>query len=321
MVKLDMFCGLLGAGKTTLIKQMLSGVYPGYRVAIIENEFGKVNLDASELESASIQVRELTSGCICCTVKGDLMNAVGMLIRQEVLDYIIVEASGVADLRALLQVSSQVEGVVINRVITVVNGKKILKLLKVVGNFFMDQIRVSNTVYLNFCEGLSPDAIGEAEKALREINPALKSVSIPLDRIGPDTFPDGETQSVPKSEAPKAFGRLAAGRRMGQVRRAGTGGELSLENWDYVFAKPFTPDQVEHLIRILQDESHHQLWRAKGYLEMTDGSIRKVDYTFGDAFEDDRDTVAEEHKNLLVLIGPELDEQWLEEQFTSLFDE
>lgn len=189
MVKLDLFCGLLGAGKTSLIKKMLSRVYPGHRVAIIENEFGKVNLDAAELKSASIEIRELTSGCICCTVKGDLSQAVALLIQQENPEYIIVEASGVADLRSLLQVCSEVEGIRINRVITVVHGNKILKLLKVVGNFFYDQIRVSNTIFLNFCENLPPEQVEATKQALWEINPELRFVTTALEDIHAGTFP------------------------------------------------------------------------------------------------------------------------------------
>jgi len=315
MVKLDMFCGLLGAGKTSLIKKMLSRVYPGHKVAIIENEFGKVNLDAGELADASISVKELTSGCICCTVKGDLSRAVELLIRQENPEYIIVEASGVADLRSLLQVCAEVEGITVNRVITVVHGNKILKLLKVIGNFFHDQIRVSNTIYLNFCENLTADEIEAAKDALREINPKLQFVSVPLEDIQNDTFPEGQ-RSQPS--APKAFGRLAMGRSLGQLRRGAATTGPDLESWEFSFSKPFTQNRLDKLLSILADTSRHTLWRAKGYLEMADGTIQKVDYTFGDTFQDARDTAPEEHKNLLVLIGPDLDIPWLEQQFDEL---
>jgi len=315
MVKLDMFCGLLGAGKTSLIKQMLSRVYPGHKVAIIENEFGKVNLDAGELESASIQVRELTSGCICCTVKGELSHAIDLLIRQENPEYIIVEASGVADLRSLLQVCAEVKDITVNRVITVIHGNKILKLLKVIGNFFHDQIRVSDTIYLNFCEKLTAEEIEAAKDALREINPKLHFISVPLEEIQHDTFPEG-LHSPPST--PKAFGRLAMGRSLGQLRRGAAITGPDLQSWEFRFSEPFTQPRLEKLLSILADTSRHTLWRAKGYLEMADGTIQKVDYTFGDTFQDIRDTAPEEHKNLLVLIAPDLDTSWLEEQFDFL---
>ena len=315
MAKLDMFCGMLGAGKTTLIKQMLPTVYAGHKVAIIENEFGKVNLDAGELAEASISVKELTSGCVCCTIKGDLKNAVQLLIKQEQPEYIIVEASGVADLRSLIQVCGEAEGVSVNRVITVVNAKKILKLLKVVGNFFRDQLRVSYTIYLNFCEELTQKAISETKNALLDINPALKFVTASLSQIEKDTFPDQAETIVPA--APKAFERLPVGRTLTRTRQE-TSNMADLQSWEVSFLRSFSPAQVEKLISILSDESRHTLWRAKGYLNMEDGSIRKVDYTFGDAFEEDRETVAEENRNLLVLIGPKLDTQWLEEQFEQL---
>ena len=317
MAKLDMFCGMLGAGKTTLIKQMLPTVYAGHKVAIIENEYVKVNLDAGELAEASISVKELTSGCVCCTIKGDLKNAVQLLIQQEEPEYIIVEASGVADLRSLIQVCGEAVGVTVNRVITVVNAKKILKLLKVVGNFFRDQLRVSYTIYLNFSDELTEDAIAETKNALLEINPALKFVTTSLSQIEKDTFPDKAEAIV--HAAPKAFGRLAVGRNLNRTRQQVSSNMPDLQSWEVSFAKSFSPSQVEKLISILSDESRHTLWRAKGYLNMEDGSIRKVDYTFGDAFEEDRETVAEENRNLLVLIGPNLDTQWLEEQFDQIF--
>ena len=319
MVKLDMFCGLLGVGKTTLIKQMLCRVYSGHKVAIIENEFGKVNLDAAELESASIQVRELTSGCICCTVKGDLADAVALLIAQEDPEYILVEASGVADLRSLLQVCTEVEGITINRVITVVHGNKIVKLLRVVGNFFYDQIRVSDTIYLNFCEKLTPEEIDAAKAALLEINPELMFITVPLENIRSDTFPERKGASPSRQvSTPKAFGRFAVGRSLGQLRRREASAGPNLDSWEFTFAAPFTQSRLEKLLSILQDNSHHILWRAKGYLEMTDGTVQKVDYTFGDTFRVARNTAPENHKNLLVLIGPNLDIRWLEQQFEEL---
>lgn len=319
MVKLDMFCGLLGAGKTSLIKKMLSRVYPGHKVAIIENEFGKVNLDAAELESASIQVRELTSGCICCTVKGELSQAVALLIRQENPDYILVEASGVADLRSLLQVCHEVEGICVNRVITVVHGHKLLKLLRVVGNFFYDQIRVSNTIYLNFCEILTADEIEAVKNALWEINPELQLISVPLEDIRRDTFPErsGDFLLEPVS-APKPFGRLATVRPARRPMRSASAAGLVPESWEFTFSAPFTRQRLDKLLSILADTSHHTLWRAKGYLEMTDGTIQKVDYTFGDTFRDGRQNTPDEYKNLLVLIGPDLDIPWLEQQFDAL---
>lgn len=321
MVKLDMFCGLLGAGKTTLIKRMLATTYAGYKVAIIENEFGKINLDAAELESASIQVRELTSGCVCCTVKGDLMNAVDLLIQQEKPDYIVVEASGAADLRSLLAVCRGVEGVSINRVITVVHGKKIVLLLKVIGEFFKDQIRISDTIYLNFCGAFSRQEEEAAMDALREINPGLHFVSATLEQITADTFPDrpAHIPAAPKPMTPKPFGRLVAGRPLGQLRRSSTAAAPELKSWTVTFDHPLSKMQLQQLLELIQDGSHQNIWRAKGYLELDDGTIRKVDYTFGDTFEEVRELIPEEHKNVIVLIGPELDTDWFDRQLEALF--
>ena len=329
MTKLDIYCGLLGTGKTTLIKKMLSTAYVGHKIAIIENEFGKVNLDAAELGAASIAVREITSGCVCCTLKGDFTDAIRLLVEQEAPEYIVVEASGVADLRGLVNACLESECVALNRVLTLVNGTKITKLLKVVGNFFKDQIRVSDTIYMNFCEKLSAEDIEVAKEELLHINPDLKIIACPLEQVGKDTFSERTVtnEAIPKRllgtmgiENQDTTGKPAAKKAtvqgaLAQSRRKKIAQNTNLENWDYEFTCEFSEEMMDRLFTILKDESRHVIWRAKGYLKMQDGSTRKVDYVFGDTFEETKDLVSEEHTNLLVVIGPKLDEEWLEKQF------
>ena len=154
MTKLDIYGGLLGAGKTTLIKAMLRCAYPGKRVAVIENEVGRVNLDAGEF--TGITVRPLTAGCVCCTLKGDLVAAVRELVRREMPEIIVMEASGAADLDAIRRICGEIDGVSLNRCVMVVNARKLRKLMTVVGEFYRIQLREATAIYLNFTEAL-PD--------------------------------------------------------------------------------------------------------------------------------------------------------------------
>lgn len=192
MVKLDIYSGLLGNGKTTLIKRMLKTAYAGFRVAIIENEIGEINLDAEEFEENSVSVKEVTAGCLCCTVKGSFQEAVRFLAERENPDYIIVEPTGAADIRGVIEACEQVDGVELNRCIMVVNARKIQTLLKVAGEFFHDQIRVARTIYLNFAEKIDAGQVQNIKKNLRKVNPILKIVDTPMEEVTGDVFAEKE---------------------------------------------------------------------------------------------------------------------------------
>ena len=194
MTKLDVYGGLLGAGKTTLIRRMLSAAYKGYKTAIVENEAGKVNLDAEVLKTASVSVREISSGCICCTVKGSFSEAVRLLAEQEKPDYIVVEPSGAADLAGVVNACRESGAVELNRVIMVVNARRILKLLKVVGDFYLEQLRGAQTIYLNFVEGMTAEQIDGVKETLAGINPDAEMIAVPLEEITGETFPECDTE-------------------------------------------------------------------------------------------------------------------------------
>ncbi len=153
MAKLDIYGGLLGAGKTTLIRAMLQCAYRGKRVAVIENEIGRVNLDAGAF--SGVTVRPLTAGCVCCTLKGDLVTAVRELLQGVAPGYIVMEASGAADLEAIRRICAEIDAVSLNRCVMVVNARKLRKLMTVVGEFYRIQLRDATDT--EFHGGSSPD--------------------------------------------------------------------------------------------------------------------------------------------------------------------
>lgn len=315
-MKLDLYAGLLGVGKTTLIKQLLNTAYVGSKVAIIENEIGAVNLDASEF--ASISVKEITSGCVCCTVKGSFTEAIRLIEKQENPDYIIVEPTGASDLQGLVNACLEVPTVVLNRCVLVVNAKKIVRFLKAVGEFFMDQIRVAEMIYLNFADQMEPEAVEEAKQKLLEINPNLQMIETPMKEVGKDTFPENSC-TLTAAGNKRRKDKLVIKEAKDQKRMMMTGGkQKQIYTWDYVFDGAFDEEQLEKLMTILEDTVYNDIWRAKGYFPMTDGSVRKVDVVFGDSFQDERDASEDITTGTLVLIGERLDTKWLQSQFENI---
>jgi G3E family GTPase len=308
MKKLDIYGGLLGAGKTTLIRKMLTSVYQGCRVAIIENEIGRVNLDAQEF--TNVQVRPLTSGCVCCTLKGDMIAAVKELIQTVNPDYLIIEATGAADLQAIKEICNHIKEVQMNRCIMLVNAKKFQALQKVVGEFYYMQIRQASTIYLNFTEGLTEEMIQETAGAIRSINPNAHIVSVPLSDITKDTFPEAAKGGAGQtSEA--SFEREMPSKTKYQLEvkdvtdqkphiMSSNAGKTTLYTWTYEVKKPFTEEELE---KFWESVKNAEIWRVKGIVSMADGTTRKLDYTFGDIFETEKDPENVFVKNKIVFIG------------------
>lgn len=209
--KLDIYCGILGAGKTTLIKQMLDTAYRGYKTAIIENEIGPVNLDAEELKGSPVEISKVTSGCICCTVKGSFSAAIRRLCRSAQPDYIVIEPSGAADIRSILELCGGLPEIELGRVIMIINGRKILSLLKASGPFLKEQIACARYIYISRCESLPDEQIQNISSVLGAINPEAEIVSDPLKELGPENFPEGFIPPVPQADSKAAAALSKAG--------------------------------------------------------------------------------------------------------------
>ena len=321
--QIDLYAGLLGCGKTTLIKKLLETEYKGKKAAIIENEIGAVNLDAGELSAADISVKEITNGCVCCTIQGEFTRAIDMLVESEHPDYIIIEPTGAADIQGLLSACKKVHTAALRRCIMLVNAKKLVRLLKVVGPFYHDQIVNSSCVYLNFTENMTEEQILEAKEALLSINPKVTLADTPLADISADTFAGAvfiETSEL-SSFAKKAGSSLT-------VRTVNSGAPVrmmvpgrsqeTLYTCTLELEHPLTDEQFIRLRSMLTDTAHCDIWRAKGIIPLTSGKRKRLDLTFGDLFENAAEAPAEEADGKLVLIGKKLDTAWLTDQLHSL---
>ncbi len=187
MTKVDIISGFLGAGKTTLIKKLLEEVFQDEHVVLVENEYGEVGIDGGFLKDAGIEIRELNSGCICCTLVGDFSRSLDEIITTYHPDRILIEPSGVGKLSDIM---SSVKGmeedhpdVKLNALVTVVNALKAAKQMKAFGEFFNNQIEYATTVVLSRTQSAGPDQLEECVRLIQELNPKAAVITTPWDEI------------------------------------------------------------------------------------------------------------------------------------------
>ena len=168
MIKVDIFSGFLGAGKTTLIKKLIQEVYNGEKVVLIENEFGEIGVDGGFLQDAGIQITEMNSGCICCTLVGDFAKALKEVASKYAPDRIVIEPSGVGKLSDVIRAVQRagVEDAQLNAFCTVVDAKKCKMYLKNFGEFFLDQVENASCIVLSHTG--DEKKVAEAVSLLRE---------------------------------------------------------------------------------------------------------------------------------------------------------
>ncbi len=181
MTKIDIYSGFLGAGKTTLIKKMIAEAYGGERLVLIENEFGEIGIDGGFLQDAGIEITEMNSGCICCSLVGDFSRALGEVLEQFHPDRILIEPSGVGKLSDVIRAVQGVcgEGVLLNSYTTVVDANKCKMYIKNFGEFFCDQVEHAGTVILSHTDKLSDEKIAACVALLREHNHDAAIVTTP----------------------------------------------------------------------------------------------------------------------------------------------
>ncbi len=175
MTKINIFSGFLGAGKTTLIKRLISEAFAGEKLVLIENEFGEIGVDGAFLQEAGIQVTEMNSGCICCSLVGDFRKALHQVVEQYHPDRILIEPSGVGKLsdvtRAVESVAQDDPEVSLNAFVTVADVNKVKLYMKNFGEFYNDQVEHASAIFLSRTGTASPEKIQKAVELLREKNP------------------------------------------------------------------------------------------------------------------------------------------------------
>lgn len=192
MVKVNIISGFLGAGKTTLIKKLLGGSIAREKVILLENEYGEIGIDGGFMKDTGIEVTELNSGCICCTLAGDFQKAIDQLIDAYHPDRILVEPTGVGKLSEIIAAVEKArkrhEDLFIAGCATVVDAGKCRMYMKNFGEFFIDQVQSAATVIFSRTQLLSPDRVEKSRALILEAHPGARVITTPWDDLAPDAM-------------------------------------------------------------------------------------------------------------------------------------
>ncbi len=185
MTKIDIFSGFLGAGKTTLIKKLIRDSYQNEKLVLIENEFGEIGIDGGFLKDAGIEITEMNSGCICCSLVGDFGEALKKVLAEFHPDRILIEPSGVGKLSDVIRAVQNIgsEEIVLNAFTTVVDAGKCKMYMKNFGEFFNDQVEHAGTIIMSHADVVSDEKLAAAVEMVREKNPGAVIVTTPIEQL------------------------------------------------------------------------------------------------------------------------------------------
>lgn len=341
MTKIDIYSGFLGAGKTTLIKKMISDCYKGEKLVLIENEFGEIGIDGGFLKDAGIEITEMNSGCICCSLVGDFREALKKVINQFNPDRILIEPSGVGKLsdviRAVQNVTS--DTVKLNAFTTVVDAGKCKMYMKNFGEFFNDQIQHAGTIIMSHADIVKEDKLKTAVELVRAKNPTAVIVTTPIDKLDNDVLISAierqdtldsiiENLSMEEHEHyhhhDHDHGSDDAHHCHEEHDDECTCGchhhdhehhhaDEVFISWGKETTKKFTNDEIKNILDNLCDEKEFGIvLRAKGIVDSIDGKWIHFDYTPGES--DVRNGSADIIGRFCV-IGSNLNEEALSKAF------
>ena len=209
MTKIDIFSGFLGAGKTTLIKKLIQEAYQGEKLVLIENEFGEIGIDGGFLKDAGVEITEMNSGCICCSLVGDFGQALEQVLFQFHPDRILIEPSGVGKLSDVIGAVQRLDNhdIVLNAFVTVADATKCKIYMKNFGEFYNNQIEHAATIVLSRTSGMKEDKLLAAVNLLREHNASAPIITTPWEELsGQQILETMENKDTLKEE----LARLAA---------------------------------------------------------------------------------------------------------------
>ena len=200
MTRIDIFSGFLGAGKTTLIRKLIAEGYKGEKLVLIENEFGEIAIDGGFLKDAGVQITEMNSGCICCTLVGDFTKALKKVIDEYAPDRIIIEPSGVGKLSDVAAAVANVEGAQIGAKVTVVDAGKCRMYMRNFGEFFNDQVANADLIVMSRTDTASAEKILAATELLKALNANASLISTPWAELNGEQIVEAMSRNALKAE-------------------------------------------------------------------------------------------------------------------------
>ena len=342
MTKIDIISGFLGAGKTTLIKKLLSDAYKGEQVVLIENEFGEIGIDGGFLKEAGIEIREMNSGCICCSLVGDFGKSLHEVVDTYHPDRILIEPSGVGKLSDVIKAVQDVQGEIdaeLNSFTTVVDVTKCKIYRKNFGEFFSNQIEYAGAVILSRTDKAKPEKIQESVALLRELNEKAPIITTPIEQLSGEKIL--ETMESSKSLEDELLAEVAKEAHDHEHHHHHDheehehhhhDGECScgcghhhhdheghhhadevFTSWGKETIHTYTKDEVSAILKTLEEDgSYGNVLRAKGMVAGADG-----EWIYFDMVPEEHEvrTGAPEYTGRICVIGAELNEDKLAELF------
>ena len=297
MTKIDIFSGFLGAGKTTLIKKLINEAYKGEKLVLIENEFGEIGIDGGFLKDAGVEITEMNSGCICCSLVGDFSTALKQVIDNFSPDRILIEPSGVGKLSDVIRAVQGIgsESIALNGFTTVVDANKCKMYMKNFGEFFNDQVEHASSIILSHTDGMSEDKLTACVKLLREHNGDATIVTTPWSEIGGSVILEAmEQKNTLEAELDKLEEETHHHHHHDHDEDCDCGchdhEHHHHHHADEVFtsfgretARKYSAEEITNALKALDDASKYGvILRAKGIVAGTDGSWIHFDYVPGE---------------------------------------
>ena len=297
MTKVDIISGFLGAGKTTFIKKLIDQVFTGEKLVLIENEFGEIGIDGGFLKDAGIEITEMNSGCICCTLVGDFSKALQKVLAEYQPDRVIIEPSGVGKLsdivRAIEDVKKDAE-IEIDERITVVDGKKAKLYLKNFGEFFEDQVKHASTIVVSRTQMMTDEKVEECIHMLRDENADAAIISTPWEQLSKDAIwhaleHGAEIEGLLEEEHDHHHDHEECCEHdhhhhdheeccEHDHHHHHHHADEVFTSWGKETAHKYTEEELDFLVKALSEtDSYGTILRSKGIVPMTDGTWKQFD--------------------------------------------
>ena len=316
MTKIDIFSGFLGAGKTTLIRKLIAEGYKNEKLVLIENEFGEIAVDGGFLHDAGVEITEMNSGCICCTLVGDFTAALQKVIEQYHPDRILIEPSGVGKLSDVAKAVASVPGCEIGAKVTVVDAGRCRMYIRNFGEFFNDQVHNADVIVLSRTDSASDGKVVTASAMLSQLNPNATVITTPWDELSGRQIVDVMEHIDSLSTTMQEMEH----HEHGESCSCGCGHDHGHHHADEVFTswgvetpKKFTEAEIRKaLSEFDEDASYGTILRAKGFVDASDGKWLYFDYVPGEADVRRGEPAV---TGRVCVIGSKLNEQAVKELF------
>ena len=308
MTKIDIYSGFLGAGKTTLIKKMIQEAYKGEQLVLIENEFGEIGIDGGFLQDAGVNITEMNSGCICCSLVGDFCKALTQVIEQYHPDRIVIEPSGVGKLSDVVAAVEKVicEDVVLGNTVAVADASKVKVYMKNFGEFYNNQIETAGTIILSRTDGIAQNKLDNAVALIRQHNASAALITTPWDQL------NGQQILEAMAGMDSLAAHMEALEHEEEAHHCCCGGhghhheehhhhehgehcgcghhhdhhhhhaDEVFTSWGIETTKKFTAGEIEAALNCLDTGRYGMVLRAKGIVAAPDGSWIYFDYVPGE---------------------------------------